>query len=116
MKEALDVSYAVHRMGEERAQRKEKKNSNKIFGFNRPIEVDEEEEETVISSGDDDEEVEAITKDTNNKLHINNTNLISKLAAGSHPPTVNKRVKPGFQLNMNNATLLGRRKKDVSLV
>jgi hypothetical protein len=154
MKEVFDVSYAVHRMGEERAQRKEKKklqqNTNntaqhRFKVFNASIENDDDENEEDIMINDDDDvssnesstsssESLSSTENNNHERHIeslcktldfstintgekgksrNSNLLIKKLAGGLHPdgpPIVNQRVKKTFDLNLNDATLLGRRK------
>ncbi|KAG1443530.1 hypothetical protein G6F56_010641 [Rhizopus delemar] len=92
MKEAFDVSYAVHRIGEERAYRKENKqrrNRWHMFG-SRNISDDED------AAGSSENEVEHITSK-------------AKQPFKGKPTMVNQRVKNTFDLNMNNATLLGRR-------
>ncbi|KAI8062279.1 kinase-like domain-containing protein [Gilbertella persicaria] len=152
MKEAFDVSYAVHRMGEERAKRKENKKLNlheqqmRFQMLNGPSLSDSEEEDlskddissdsTASSSSNDDEkhherQIESLSKALND-THVEDkrkSTLIRKLAGGlkaDQPPTqkkrlfdsphvVNQKPKSGFELNINNATLLGRR-KNVPLV
>ena len=158
MKEAFDVSYAVHRMGEERAQRKEHKKILKqqpahlrMQAFNAPLNVSEEDdndnEDIMMKREDDDDDssnnssscsstssppninqqqpqcqIEPLCKTLdsqaiivdNDKNKSNNT-FIKKLAGNlrtdnSPPPIVNQRVKPAFNLDINNSTLLGRRK------
>lgn len=155
MKEVFDVSYAVHRMGEERAQRKEHKKMMqqqpahlRMQAFNAPLVVSEEDdndEEDIMAKrgqGDDDSldnsnsscsssspptehqrqvdglcstldsQVTIATNNTGKPKSQNNT-LIKKLANNKwvdSPPTVNQRAKQSFNLDMNNSTLLGRRK------
>lgn len=145
MKEVFDVSYAVHRMGEERAQRKEIKKfnnnnntaQNRFKVFNAPIgndDEDEEDDDIMMKDDDDSSNTSSATSSVeshedkmaslNSALkdsHINNNEkksapnnlLIKKLAGGLYtdsPPIVNQRVKKSFDLNLGNATLLGRRK------
>lgn len=125
MKEVFDVSYAVHRMGEERAQRKEtaKKSTtaqSRFKVFNAPLN-DEEEEDMVnddssnTSSSDDNIDSLCSTLDATQIKKPNNDNLLIKKLAGRFndetPPTVNRKPnKKSFELNMGKATLLGRRK------
>lgn len=161
MKEVFDVSYAVHRMGEERAQRKEHKKMMqqqpghlRMQAFNAPLAVSEEDdnddEDIMAKRGrdDDDEDssldnsgsscssasspentdqhprqVDGLCSTLDSQLTIvnggaaktksQNNTLIKKLANNNwvdSPPTVNQRAKQSFNLDMNNATLLGRRK------
>ncbi|KAL7332721.1 Protein kinase [Mucor circinelloides] len=155
MKEVFDVSYAVHRMGEERAQRKEHKKMMqqqpahlRMQAFNAPLVVSEEDdndEEDIMAKrgqGDDDSldnsnsscsssspptehqrQIDGlcsaldsqVTIATNNagKPKSQSNTLIKKLANNKwvdSPPTVNQRAKQSFNLDMNNSTLLGRRK------
>lgn len=139
MKEAFDVSYAVHRMGEERAQRKEAKKQqmnnpytvqSRFKVFNAPVNDHDEDDEDVMANEDlsdpssyEEEEgqnqVNSLCNDFNSAQTItekkpssNDNLLIKKLAGKFHdsPPTVNRRVKKSFELNMGKATLLGRRK------
>ncbi|KAK4515458.1 uncharacterized protein ATC70_010404 [Mucor velutinosus] len=159
MKEVFDVSYAVHRMGEERAQRKEHKKMMqqqpghlRMQAFNAPLVVSEEDDnddEDIMAKREQDDEDEDSSLDNNSsssssspenadqhprrvdglcstqdsqlailngsagKTKSQNNALIKKLANNKwvdSPPTVNQRVKQSFNLDMNNATLLGRRK------
>ncbi|KAL9558725.1 hypothetical protein MBANPS3_000772 [Mucor bainieri] len=160
MKEAFDVSYAVHRIGEERAQRKEHKKMMqqqpghlRMQAFNAPLVVSEEDdnddEDIMAKRGHDDDEDSSldnsgssspssspentdhhpprqvdglcstldsqltIVNGTAGKTKSQNNTLIKKLAKNNwvdSPPTVNQRAKQSFNLDMNNATLLGRRK------
>ncbi|KAI8079334.1 kinase-like domain-containing protein [Thamnidium elegans] len=140
MKEAFDVSYAVHRMGEERAQRKEAKKQqmnnpysvqNRFKVFNAPIMNDHDEDDEDVMAKEDlsdpssfeEEEVQSqinsLCNDfdsaqtmTEKKPSSNDNLLIKKLAGKFHdsPPTVNRKARKSFELNMGKATLLGRRK------
>jgi hypothetical protein len=85
MKEVFDISYAVHRIGEEGAHRKQKKNINR-WTLNSRNDI-----------SDDDDEVNEIT------AKIKSTALKDK-------PTIKKKT---FDLSMNNATLLGRRNNKI---
>lgn len=157
MKEVFDVSYAVHRMGEERAQRKEHKKMMqqqpahlRMQAFNAPLAVSEEDDnddEDIMAKHDDEDssldhsgsscssssspehpprqQVDGLCSSTlDSQLTMVNGNatktsksqnntLIKKLANNKWvdaPPTVNQKAKPSFNLDLNHATLLGRRK------
>jgi hypothetical protein len=144
MKEVFDVSYAVHRMGEERAKRKETKkllqqqpSYQRLQAFNAPLpslDDDNDDEDIMMapdndsntssssSSSDEDKhherQIESLSKTLDSQLALDNeqakrNSLIKKLAGNlktDGPPIVNQKVKPSFDLNMSNATLLGRRK------
>lgn len=158
MKEAFDVSYAVHRMGEERAQRKEHKKMLKqqpahlrVQAFNAPLAVSEEDdnddEDIMMKRENDDDDssnnssscsstssppdtdqqqqqrqIESLCETLDSQAIIaddekskTNNALIKKLAGNLRkdnppPPIANQKAKPAFNLDMNNSTLLGRRK------
>lgn len=127
MKEVFDVSYAVHRMGEERAQRKKQQQQpqDRFKVFNVPLNGpdDEEEEEEMVQDDDssntsssDDTMMDSVCtqlKDSRleKKKPTNHDNLlIKKLAGRLNETPVNRKVKKSFELNMGKATLLGRRK------
>ncbi|KAG1055912.1 hypothetical protein G6F43_002150 [Rhizopus delemar] len=98
MKEVFDVSCAVHRIGEERAYRKEnKRKRNKWYMF---------------SSGDALSDDEYATSEGESTVdHI--TSKMKSQTFKDKPAIVNQKVKKTFDLNMNNATLLGRRNMHV---
>ncbi|KAI8637569.1 kinase-like domain-containing protein [Parasitella parasitica] len=151
MKEAFEVSYAVHRMGEERAQRKEHKKIVqqqpgylRMQAFNAPLGVSEDDdiddEDIMVKKRQDDDEssssscssspspsdidpkhqIKSLCKDLDSQATTtdkseSSTVLIKKLAGNlrtDDPPVsaVNQRVRQAFNLDMNNSTLLGRRK------
>jgi arsenate reductase-like glutaredoxin family protein len=143
MKEVFDVSYAVHRMGEERAKRKEIKKllqqqSSHIrlqtINSYLPALDDDSDDEYIMITGDNDSNTSSSSNETGDKRHehqfetlcktldsqialdnekVEKDNVIKKLAGNlmmEAPPVVNQRVRSGFHLNMNNATLLERRK------
>ncbi|KAI8334858.1 serine/threonine-protein kinase srk1 [Choanephora cucurbitarum] len=166
MKEAFDVSYAVHRMGEEKAKRKENKKifqqhrksqngvvqpqQGRFHVLNGPSVSDDDEDDdddddsiptkddnsssSAASSSDDNEDdekhherqIESLGKKLNithlkdEKKQGHNT-LIQKLAGGlktdappkrgsNNPSSTKSKANQVFELNINNATLLGRRK------
>ncbi|KAI8049787.1 kinase-like domain-containing protein [Gilbertella persicaria] len=113
MKEMFDISYAVHRMTEEKQRRKQLKqqpepNHRSLFMSavnDMDDDVDDhitEDDSTTASSTQEDEELEALR----NKLEV------VQVEGDQTPKPRNKSNKDGglFELNMNNATLLGRRK------
>jgi hypothetical protein len=106
MKEMFDISYAVHRITEEKQRRKTIKpdSNNRRSLFMSEV------------NGDDDTEDEAdlITDETSSTTTDDNElealkNKMDQVQIRTKP---NKSNKNGglFELNMNNATLLGRRK------
>ncbi|KAG2233858.1 hypothetical protein INT48_005304 [Thamnidium elegans] len=127
-------------MGEERAQRKEAKKQqmnnpysvqNRFKVFNAPIMNDHDEDDEDVMAKEDlsdpssfeEEEVQSqinsLCNDfdsaqtmTEKKPSSNDNLLIKKLAGKFHdsPPTVNRKARKSFELNMGKATLLGRRK------
>jgi hypothetical protein len=143
MKEVFDVSYAVHRMGEERAKRKENKkllqqqpNHLRSQAFNAPLPTldDDNDDEDIMMKRDDDSNISSSSSSDEDKHHerqiellcktldsqialdneqVKRNSMIKKLVGNlkaDAPPIVNQRVKRSFDLNMSNATLLGRRK------
>ncbi|CEP14202.1 hypothetical protein [Parasitella parasitica] len=151
MKEMFEVSYAVHRMGEERAQRKEHQKMIqqqpgylRMQAFNAPLGIseddDNDDEDIMMKKGQDEDEssssccssspsppdidqkhrIESSCTNLGSQTTVNdksksNNALIKKLAGSirtDEPPVpiVNQRVKQTFNLDINNSTLLGRRK------
>jgi len=126
LREVFDVGYAVHRQEEEGKRRKNFKQGYNA-GLN-PINDEDFEEE--------DEEVEnanpsKVSKSGDTDVHrveqtLRNTNLNSKTGAaqkgyGQHSPAVTaaakqqvRQRKGAFELNLDGATLLGRRGKGVA--
>lgn len=97
MKEVFDVSYAVHRMGEERAYRKEnktKRNKWNVFS-SRMNNVSDEDD---CDSEDVEDKVDQVTSKMKSQT-------LNDRRAKETP------AKGAFDLNMTNATLLGRRKQ-----
>ncbi|CAO3695372.1 unnamed protein product [Rhizopus microsporus] len=109
MKEVFDVSYAVHRIGEERAYRRENKHKRSkwhTFGL-RSHYNDHISDES--NTEDDESAVDQIT----DKLKSQQLDEdVGKLSIHKSYP---KPIKKAFDLNMNNSTLLGRRSKHVSI-
>lgn len=109
MKEMFDISYAVHRMTEEK---KHRKHMNKQEGKSRHAlftsaalnedEDDEDEVDLIADETSSSQTSEDNVEDIKDKLDL--VHLEEKKAAKS------KSNKHLFELNMNNATLLGRRK------
>ncbi|KAI9278127.1 kinase-like domain-containing protein [Sporodiniella umbellata] len=98
MKEVFDVSYAVHRMGEERAYRKENKSKrNKWNVFSSRL-------NTSVSDDDD-----ADSEDVDDK--VNQVTHQMKAQTLNDSRSKDASSKKAFDLNMTNASLLGRRKQ-----
>ncbi|KAK0490718.1 Pkinase-domain-containing protein [Armillaria novae-zelandiae] len=107
LKEAFDITYAVHRMEEEGARRRKYKGRGGagargfLQGLNEDDEEEEEEQENIISSP---------TVATENSQRTTNVST----AAQTTPTSKARRAGPGiFELDMDSATLLGRRHKRV---
>ncbi|KAL0145447.1 CAMK/CAMK1/CAMK1-RCK protein kinase [Mucor lusitanicus] len=135
MKEMFDISYAVHRMSEEKARRKvikqqpNQENRRSLFmsainGDDDDVTEDEADmitDETSTTEEEEEEEEQPQKEQPMNELkdklkvlHIDEsvpTPIEHKPSTVQHKK-VNRSNKNGglFELNMNNATLLGRRK------
>lgn len=109
MKEVFDVSYAVHRIGEERAYRRENKHKRSkwhTFGLRSHHNDD-------VSDESNTEEDESAVDQITDKLKSQQLDGgVGKLSIHKSYP---KPIKKTFDLNMNNSTLLGRRSKHVSI-
>ncbi|KAI9487572.1 MAG: kinase-like domain-containing protein [Benjaminiella poitrasii] len=96
MKEMFDVSYAVQRMGEERVKCKENRKRLQQQSERRPLPAIYD-PLYLISGSDDEDHDEILSQLSSNKKALS-------------PTILNQPVEPVFDLNMDNATLLGRRK------
>lgn len=110
LKEAFDITYAVHRMEEEGARRRKYKGRGGAGarGFLQGLNEDDEEEE------EEEENIQRInaspTVATDNAQHTSNVSA----AVPTAPSSKARRAGPGmFELDMDSATLLGRRHKRV---
>ncbi|KAK7206501.1 putative calcium/calmodulin-dependent protein kinase [Myxozyma melibiosi] len=101
LKEAFDISYAVHRMEEERAR---KQGGAQNLGLLNEEEEEDEEEFNNSTSAERMQQVEAGLRN----VHMS-TNNNSAARTTAKPATTHKRK--GFELNMSGATLLERRKE-----
>lgn len=130
MKEMFDISYAVHRMAEEKQRRKQIKQAGGDVDANRrslfmaavngdaedmtdeeaELITDETESSTQASS-EEDHHVEALSNNLD-QVHINESTPVIVNNTGNERKHKSKSNKHGgvFELNMHNATLLGRRK------
>ncbi|KAF3935366.1 hypothetical protein ABW19_dt0210611 [Dactylella cylindrospora] len=115
LREVFDVGYAVHRMEEEAKQRKKHKAGFSSLAANMTLNEDEEEEEethgAVMAPVDDMEGVERDLK----KASISNVPREKAAPAPTKAPPPQKergRRKGGFELSLDNATLIGRRKRN----
>lgn len=107
LREVFDVSYAVHRMEEEGQRRKQK---NLLHALNEDVEEDDEDE-------DEDEGVlDRVEKDLR-KASISEQQQQQQYQQQQSSTTTDRKRKAetgrrrGFELNLDNATLLGRRNK-----
>ncbi|KAI7860344.1 kinase-like domain-containing protein [Circinella umbellata] len=137
MREIFDVSYAVHRMAEERSRRKEIRRRQQRRGVapmpNTLGNIDSDDEDDYINDEDtsgststnssyDDENPRSTTLDSrgggpSNMLQKIQRDRVTQQLRSEKPShkTESKRSsprksKPVFELNMDNATLLGRRR------
>lgn len=102
LKEAFDITYAVHRMEEEGARRRKYRgNGVGVHRFLEGLNEDDEDDESAGSSHIS-ETVRQVEAPAN---HNTPQDLPSR-----HPKVDRKRHSPsGFELDLNGATLLGRR-------
>jgi len=114
LREIFDVGYAVHRMEEETKQRKKHKGGFSNLASNMTLNEDEEDEDessgAVMAPTDD---MEGVERDLR-KTSISNaaTWARTQQSAPAKPPQKDRgRRKGGFELTLDNATLLGRRKR-----
>ncbi|KAI8143490.1 kinase-like domain-containing protein [Fennellomyces sp. T-0311] len=136
MKEIFDVSYAVHRMAEERSRRKEmrRRQQRRGGGLANTLSNVYSDDEDAYDGFDDD-----TASSSNSSSHDGETlrstatvdsrgnapsNMLQKLQRDrvaqhiraekpmpkSEPKRSPRKAKPVFELNMDNATLLGRRR------
>jgi hypothetical protein len=138
LREVFDVGYAVHRMEEEGKRRKNWKQGYR--GANNMALNEEEEEEDLLDGLNDEDLPVKIPKDcasddvgsveqklrrTNLNVQGGITNAYANQVASARAPApkkvipqvtktggARKRVGGGFELSLDNATLLGRRKQD----
>ncbi|ORY80507.1 kinase-like domain-containing protein [Protomyces lactucae-debilis] len=119
LREVFDVTYAVHRQEEEGARRNNAKHANYRLANLNAMDEDEEDEymanETDQQASDSNglhgrrgiSNVEGVTdKLQNTSLAGEKKRRVAEIPAARQPQS----RKKGFELNMDNATLLGRRK------
>ncbi|EWC43664.1 hypothetical protein DRE_01551 [Drechslerella stenobrocha 248] len=116
LREVFDVGYAVHRMEEETKQRKKHKaNFTSLAASMALNEEDEDYSENhgaVVAPPAD--EMEGVEQDMR-RTSISNAQKRAPAAKASQqqPPRAERgRKKAGFELSLDNATLLGRRKRN----
>lgn len=102
LKEAFDVTYAVHRMEEEGARRRKYAAGNRGFlqGLNEDDEDETEQDGRVVQEARDRQEQQPSSR----KAHIDD----GRAGMRDQPRDDRDDVRT-FDLNMNEATLLGRR-------
>ncbi|KAK9369108.1 kinase-like domain-containing protein [Lipomyces kononenkoae] len=107
LKEAFDISYAVHRMEEERAR---KQGGAQNLGMLN--EEDEEDEE--FSNSSSNERLQQVEAGLRN-VHMSPINIRHKNRGngqgGAHHSTANHKRKGKFELSLDGATLLERRRE-----
>ncbi|KAJ8102803.1 kinase-like domain-containing protein [Lipomyces tetrasporus] len=109
LKEAFDISYAVHRMEEERAR---KQGGAQNLGMLNEEEEEEEEEFSSSSSGERLQQVEAGLRNVHmSPINHRHKNYHVSGQKGAHHSTANHKRKGKFELSLNGATLLERRRE-----
>ena len=102
LREVFDVGYAVHRMGEE----EQRKRKNKGYGGNTTMALNEDDEDEENGTGlAPSDEVAGVERDLR-KATISSNARATQQQQQRQP----RKKRAGFELNMDNATLLGRRK------
>ncbi|KAF9057736.1 kinase-like domain-containing protein, partial [Panaeolus papilionaceus] len=121
LKEAFDITYAVHRMEEEGARRRK---YNGRGGANRGFltELNEDDEETSQSGSEDDHDHQ-MPPPQHSKIHSEDLHgragqrdqgrgrIITAAGVGAGKTRTRRNHQRGFELDIQNATLLGRRHK-----
>ncbi|EPS35149.1 hypothetical protein H072_11597 [Dactylellina haptotyla CBS 200.50] len=117
LREVFDVSYAVHRMEEETKQRKKHKGGFSNLATNMTLNEEDEEYEYDENAGaismSAANEMEGVERDMR-KASISSAAQQRKAKASSKvakPAGERGRKKAGFELTLDNATLIGRRKR-----
>ncbi|KAK6340055.1 hypothetical protein TWF730_001830 [Orbilia blumenaviensis] len=114
LREVFDVGYAVHRMEEETKQRKKHKGGFSSLATNMTLNEEEEDEYdenhgAVVAPPAD--EIEGMERDLR-KASIGAANKKAPAAAKVPQSQQSRgRKKAGFELSLDNATLIGRRKR-----
>ncbi|KAF3928455.1 hypothetical protein ABW20_dc0103472 [Dactylellina cionopaga] len=112
LREVFDVGYAVHRMEEETKQRKKHKGGFSNLAANMTLNEEEEDEYdeykgAVMAPVDD---MVGVEKDMK-KASISNPQKKAPSKATQQKADTRGRKKAGFELTLDNATLIGRRKR-----
>ncbi|CCA69082.1 related to serine/threonine-protein kinase [Serendipita indica DSM 11827] len=114
LKEAFDITYAVHRMEEEGARRR---GANFLGDLNEDDEDEEDSDQAVINSvkqrqnGNLTGAQGAGTRGVDTGTHMNRDAAKTAYQGGRAGPRDRGDRKKGFELNLGGATLLGRRRK-----
>ncbi|KAF8743854.1 hypothetical protein AX14_000254 [Amanita brunnescens Koide BX004] len=102
LKEAFDISYAVHRMEEEGARRRKYRGTGVgVHRFLEGLNEDDEDEEGTGSSN--------IPRAARQVEALTNHNTAQDLSSRHHKADRKRHSPKGFELDMDGATLLGRR-------
>ncbi|KAK6331209.1 hypothetical protein TWF696_003269 [Orbilia brochopaga] len=117
LREVFDVGYAVHRMEEETKQRKKHKATFTSLTANMTLnEEDEEYDEHAGAVMAPIDEMEGVERDMRRASISSATAQKRALPKAQQQPQPQKvergRKKAGFELSLDNATLLGRRKRN----
>ncbi|KAK9390440.1 kinase-like domain-containing protein [Lipomyces mesembrius] len=109
LKEAFDISYAVHRMEEERARKQG--GAQNLGMLNEEEEEEEEEEFNNSSSNERLQQVEAGLRNVHmSPINYRHRNRVNGQGGANHS-TANHKRKGKFELSLDGATLLERRRE-----
>jgi len=113
LREVFDVTYAVHRQEEEGARKKNIKHANyRLADLNAMDEEDEEEDYASMVDKRKSRDIAEVSGQLKNTSISEKKRRVEPAAPTTRSPQQGApRRKGGFELNLDNATLLGRRKQ-----
>jgi len=111
LREVFDVGYAVHRMEEEGKQRNKHKAGYSNIAANMILNEDDEDDENgaVLAPPDD---MEGVERDMRKATISSSAHKRSQAPQTKAAQAKDRVRKAGFQLSLDNATLIGRRRRN----
>jgi len=120
LKEAFDVSYAVHRMEEEGARKRKIKfggKSKPLNPFKGKLDLnamdDDDDDDDDETSSSTIQQVPIVPSSTNEPVKPKTISKLGFMQSNKHNKEAPRRM--AFELNLDGATLLGRRKKPIGV-
>jgi serine/threonine-protein kinase RCK2 len=120
LKEAFDVGYAVHRMEEEGARKRKMKlgKSKALNPFKGKLNLnamddDDDDDDDQTSSSTTIQQAPIVPSSTNEPVKTKTGSKFAFMQPASHNKETPRRL--AFELNLDGATLLGRRKKPIGV-